>query len=46
MRSFAATRWIRIISVFIVVFLGAVAIFLVATTIRLTIFPGVKRYTL
>ena len=39
---FAATRWIRIISVFIVVFLGAAAIFLVATTIRLTIFSRRK----
>jgi len=39
---FAATRWVRIISVFIVVFLGAAAIFLVATTIRLTIFSRRK----
>jgi cell division transport system permease protein len=39
---FAATRWVRIISVFIVVFLGAAAVFLVATTIRLTIFSRRK----
>lgn len=35
---FSATRWIRILSVFIVVFLSIAAVFLVATTIRLTIF--------
>ena len=39
---FAATRWVRIISVFIVVFLGVAAVFLVATTIRLTIFSRRK----
>ncbi|MGI6550461.1 MAG: permease-like cell division protein FtsX [Syntrophomonadales bacterium] len=39
---FSATRWVRIISVFIVIFLGIAAVFLVATTIRLTIFSRRK----
>lgn len=39
---FSATRWVRIISVFIIVFLGLAAVFLVATTIRLTIFSRRK----
>lgn len=39
---FAATRWIRILSIFIVVFLSMAAVFLVATTIRLTIFSRRK----
>lgn len=39
---FSATRWVRIISLFIVIFLGLAAIFLVATTIRLTIFSRRK----
>jgi len=41
-KLFTATRWIRIISLFIVVFLGMAAVFLVATTIRLTIFSRRK----
>ncbi len=41
-KLFSATRWVRIISLFIVVFLGMAAIFLVATTIRLTIFSRRK----
>ncbi len=41
-KLFSATRWIRIISAFMVVFLGLAAVFLVATTIRLTIFSRRK----
>ncbi|NLB18024.1 MAG: ABC transporter permease, partial [Syntrophomonadaceae bacterium] len=41
-RLFSATRWVRILSVVIVVFLGMAAVFLVATTTRLTIFSRRK----
>lgn len=41
-RLFAVGRWIRVISLFVVIFLGAAAVFLIATTIRLTIFSRRK----
>ncbi|MGE5423436.1 MAG: permease-like cell division protein FtsX [Ignavibacteriales bacterium] len=41
-KLFAVGRWIRVISLFVVIFLGAAAVFLIATTIRLTIFSRRK----
>jgi len=41
-KLFSATHWVRILSVVIVVFLGMAAVFLVATTTRLTIFSRRK----
>lgn len=41
-KLFSATYWVRILSVVIVVFLGMAAVFLVATTTRLTIFSRRK----
>lgn len=41
-KLFSVTRWVRAISLFIVLFLAFAAVFLVATTIRLTIFSRRK----